>query len=101
MQGRRAANIRRDLLLLVFIALVNPPQFRIVSQALYDMASFICLGGIFRRSQRLVQCRDFTSTTARQNDATSNLAVQKKPIGGFRGGYIIITIVFSFVNIVF
>lgn len=59
------------------------------------MASFVRLAGILRRSPHyLVQCRKFTSTTARRNDATSNLAVQKKPIGGFRGGYIIITIIF-------
>jgi hypothetical protein len=58
------------------------------------MASFMRLAGISR-----VQCRKFTSTTARRNGAT---AVQKKPIGGFRGGFIIIiTIIFSLMLISF
>ena len=59
------------------------------------------LAGISRRSYHLVQCRKFTSTAAWRSDATSNLstAVQKKPIGGFRGGCIIITIIFPYVNI--
>ena len=52
------------------------------------MASCMRLAGISRRSFHLVQCRKFTSTTAWRNDATSQ--VQKKPIGGFRGGYYII-----------
>lgn len=68
------------------------------------MTSFVRLTGHFRRSHHLVQCRKFTSTTVRQNDVASNLGaaqVQKKPIGGFRGGYIIITIILPmlYVNI--
>jgi hypothetical protein len=57
------------------------------------MASCMRLAGISRGSYHLVQCRKFTSTTARRNDAVST-AVQKKPIGGFRGGYIIIATIF-------
>ncbi|KAF8809560.1 hypothetical protein BYT27DRAFT_7187876 [Phlegmacium glaucopus] len=55
------------------------------------MASCMRFAGLSRRSHHLVQRRNFTSTTARQNDAMSNLGAvqaQKKPIGGFRGGII-------------
>lgn len=54
------------------------------------MASCVRLAGISRRSFHLVQCRKFTSTTARRNDNLGTAQVQKKPIGGFRGGYYIV-----------
>ena len=52
------------------------------------MASCIRLTGISRRSYHLIQCRKFGSTAARRNDL-GTAQVQKKPIGGFRGGYYI------------
>ncbi|KAF8158347.1 hypothetical protein B0H34DRAFT_797750 [Crassisporium funariophilum] len=54
------------------------------------MASLVRLTGLSRLHSRL-QSRNFVSSTTMRNDATSNLGtvqVQKKPIGGFRGGIV-------------
>ena len=102
MQAGEAASREpeQSVLSVYSITPANPPN-KIFEVKRLIMASCIRLAGIFRGSHHLVQCRKFTSTTARRNDATSNLstAVQKKPIGGFRGGYIIYRHHFLYINI--
>jgi hypothetical protein len=56
------------------------------------MTSVTRLSAISRHSLRAVQCRNLSTSSILRNEATSNLgtvAVQKKPIGGFRGGYVL------------
>ncbi|KAF4617540.1 hypothetical protein D9613_005912 [Agrocybe pediades] len=55
------------------------------------MASFARLACVYRASARAGQQRTFSNTSVALNEATSNLGavpVQKKPIGGFRGGIV-------------
>ncbi|KAF8195550.1 hypothetical protein BJ912DRAFT_1141202 [Pholiota molesta] len=55
------------------------------------MTSVTRLSAISRHSLRAVQCRNLSTSSILRNEATSNLgtvAVQKKPIGGFRGGIV-------------
>ncbi|KAJ3515392.1 hypothetical protein NLJ89_g1800 [Agrocybe chaxingu] len=55
------------------------------------MTSYARLGSLSRLSTRSVQIRGLTTSAVLRNEATSNLGtvqVQKKPIGGFRGGIV-------------
>ncbi|KAF8967137.1 hypothetical protein BDZ97DRAFT_1656923 [Flammula alnicola] len=55
------------------------------------MASIARFAGLSRVSPRVVQYRSISTSSIIRNEATSNLGtvpVQKKPIGGFRGGIV-------------
>jgi len=55
------------------------------------MASVSRLGAIARLPRQVTLCRSLSTSAVLRSEATSNLgtvAVQKKPIGGFRGGIV-------------
>lgn len=66
---------------------MHGPVHQQVSTFLSPMASLVRLA---RLAPRVVQSRGIAYTSVIRNEATSNLGavhVQKKPVGGFRGGH--------------